>query len=122
MLAHRIVETKYDVTHCYDELINIYTCTNYGYVLECVCDIHGAPIESGEQIECDSVWLPQSYRTKMHEYKQRPMQSKKCQQYGHTINRCRTEFSMCGKCSPIGHKSEVCVAVVAPTWVGLTEL
>ena len=40
----------------------------------------------------------ESHRTKVYEYKQRPMQCKKCQQYEHTINRCRIEFTMCGKC------------------------
>ena len=32
----------------------------------------------------------EAQRTKVYEYKQRPMQCKKCQQYRHTINRCRT--------------------------------
>ena len=29
---------------------------------------------------------------------------------GHTIKRCRAEFTMCGKCAAVGHKSEVSVA------------
>ena len=59
----------------------------------------------------ESVKIPgESHRTKVYEYKQRPTQCKKCQQYGHTINRCRAEFTMCGKCAAVGHRSEVCVA------------
>ena len=52
----------------------------------------------------------EAQRTKLYEYKQRPMQCKKCQQYGHTINRCRAEYTMCGKCSAIGHGSDSCEA------------
>ena len=59
----------------------------------------------------ESVKAPgESHRTKVYEYKQRPMQCKKRQQYQHTINRCRTEFTICGKCAAVWHRSEVCVA------------
>ena len=63
----------------------------------------------GFDADPDSVKIPgESPVTKVYEYKQRPTQCKKCQQYGHTINRCRIEFTMCGKCAAVGHKSEVC--------------
>ena len=35
-------------------------------------------------------------RTKVYEYKQRPMRCRNCQEYGHTRNRCRSEQSVCG--------------------------
>jgi len=55
----------------------------------------------------------ESFRTVVHEYIQRPMQCRKCQQYGHTMKWCTSEVAICGKCATPGHITANCQAAVA---------
>ena len=48
--------------------------------------------------------------SKIYEYKKRPMQCRKCQQYGHTIKRYQADRTVCGKCASVGHFSGDCTS------------
>jgi len=55
----------------------------------------------------------ESFRTVVYEYVQRPMQCRKCQQYGHTMKWCTSEVAVCGKCATSGHSTADCQATEA---------
>ena len=52
-------------------------------------------------------------RTKVYEYKDRPMLCKKCWKYGHTEKRCLSQVVLCGRCAGPGHQSGGCISEVA---------
>ena len=52
-------------------------------------------------------------RTKVYDYKDRPMLCKKCWKYGHTEKRCLSQVVLCGRCAGPGHQSGGCISEVA---------
>lgn len=54
----------------------------------------------------------ESRQTRVYEYKEKPMQCKKCQQYNHTMKYCQAETPVCGKCSALDHESNQCVSTI----------
>lgn len=46
-------------------------------------------------------------RTRVYEYKKRPLMCATCQEYGHTKNHCNNDVR-CGKCSEEGHQESEC--------------
>jgi len=52
----------------------------------------------------------ESFRTTVYEYFSRPMQCRKCQQYGHKDKKCNSETEICGKCAVTGHKTNECTS------------
>ena len=45
-------------------------------------------------------------RTRVYEYKDKPMMCRKCCKYGHTDKRCFSSVVVCGKCAEPGHRSD----------------
>ena len=43
-------------------------------------------------------------RTRVYEYKDRPILCKKCNRYGHTEKRCLMSVPTCGRCAGPGHR------------------
>jgi len=55
----------------------------------------------------------ESFRTTVYEYHSRPMQCRKCQQYGHKDKKCTSDAIVCGKCAASGHQSNECTSDTA---------
>ena len=47
-------------------------------------------------------------RTRVYEYRDRPMLCKKCNRYEHTEKRCLISVPACGRCAGPGHRFDSC--------------
>ena len=56
-----------------------------------------------------TIYIPgEESDTKIYPFNNKPMMCHKCQNYGHTAARCRSETLICRRCAAPGHKAEDC--------------
>ena len=59
----------------------------------------------------NSIYMPgESQDTKVYPYNDKPMMCYKCQEFGHTLKRCKSNAIICWKCAGMGHYGYECIS------------